>query len=434
MPRIHTAVVSNRTEKIAFFCRDEHENPLPSPILETGPVHVLPGDTVVIQVPMNERGDRPLVIYIAGPYSAPTLAERETNTRRAMDVFLALLARGHYPICPHLSHYPHERHKALLGAEIPYNVWIELDRQYLVRCDAIYYMAPSPGADDELRLARKCGKIVFENMDEVPDLTGSEWWRGLIPVEMESGKVEKLCYFDPCAPTTCPFPGCQRIASGGSWDDCNRGALVCATCMGTGSRMADGGEACGMFGEQGTDSHVPVEKPHEPQLWICPAPYDYCDTCCHSTPHEKEYDEDRSCLCDYPGSPEDGRLVRTEDHCPACIPCVPDLVQVWEQADAVGSGDPGIEAINGVRLCPECSKRIAPLFAQSERRNKSIYGFIQLKPRCWVPPMEGGYQPEAHLENPVPPSGGSGVMPPLPKGGTEQGGDAPARPTPSVRK
>jgi hypothetical protein len=183
MPRIHTAVVPDRTEKIAFFCRDEHENPLPSPVLETGPVHLAPGDTVVIQSPMNERGDRPLVIYIAGPYFAPTLAEREANTRRAMDAFLAILARGHYPICPHLSHYPHEFHIAKTQREIPYNVWIELDRQYLVRSDAIYYMAPSPGADGELRLAKRCGKIVFRSMDDVPDLTGGKWWRGLVPVE-----------------------------------------------------------------------------------------------------------------------------------------------------------------------------------------------------------------------------------------------------------
>lgn len=180
MPRIHTAVVPDRTEKIAFFCRDENENPLPSPVLETGPVHVEGGDTVVLQVPVNQRGDRPLVIFISGPYSAPTLEEREANTRRAMDVFLAILAKGHYPICPHLSHYPHEYHKEQTRTEIPYEVWIELDKQYLARCDAIYQYAPSPGAEGERRLANRCGKIVFRNMDEIPDLIGGAWGRGLI--------------------------------------------------------------------------------------------------------------------------------------------------------------------------------------------------------------------------------------------------------------
>jgi len=210
MPRIHTAVVPDRTEKIAFFCRDENENPLPSPVLETGPVHVEPGDTVVIQVPVNERGDRPLVIYIGGPYSAPTLAEREANTRRAMRAFLAILAKGHYPICPHLSHYPHEHHKQVTGKEIPYQVWIELDKQYLVRCDALYYLAPSPGADGELRLAQRAGLIVFRDLQDIPDLTGDAWARRLVPVEpgpgLEGGYQPVAHLENPVPPGAGPCP------------------------------------------------------------------------------------------------------------------------------------------------------------------------------------------------------------------------------------
>ncbi len=190
MPRIHTAVVHYRTEKIAYFCRDDNENPLPGPVLETGPIHVKRGDVVVIQVPLNERGDRPLVIFIAGPYSAPTLEEREANTRKAMDMFLAILAKGHYPICPHLSHYPHEYNKEQTRTEIPYQVWIELDKQYLARCDAILYMAPSPGADLELRVAKECGKVVFRTVDEIPDLTGEAWWRGLIHMTEPEQELE----------------------------------------------------------------------------------------------------------------------------------------------------------------------------------------------------------------------------------------------------
>jgi hypothetical protein len=169
MPRIHTAVAPFCTEKIAYFCRDNKENPLPSPVLETGPIHVKPGDIVVIQVPVNKVGDRPLMIYIAGPYSAPSLEERETNTRKAMDMFLSILSKGHYPVCPHLLHYLHEYNKEQTGTEIPYQVWIDLDKQYLSRCDAILYMAPSPGADGELRFAKRCGKIVFRNLEEIPE-------------------------------------------------------------------------------------------------------------------------------------------------------------------------------------------------------------------------------------------------------------------------
>ncbi|HQQ01217.1 MAG TPA: hypothetical protein PLY86_22395 [bacterium] len=287
MPRIHTAVVPDRTEKIAFFCRDENENPLPSPVLETGPVHVEPGDTVVIQSPMNERGDRPLVIYIAGPYSAPTLEEREANTRRSIWAFWAILSKGHYPICPHLSHYPHELFKQKFRREIPYEVWIELDKQYLIRSDAIYYMAPSPGAENERRLAVRSGKLIFHALGDIPDLKGDRWSKGLIPVASEPKQAH----------------------------------------------------------DQDAESHLPAQ---------------------------------------------------------------PESVRV----------------VNGIRLCPECWKQVAALLHGGT-------GFFPLseKKHGLVPPIEGGYQPVTHLENPVPPGGGSGVMPPLPKGGTGQSADAPTRPT-----
>lgn len=42
-----------------------------------------------------------LVIYIAAPFSAPTAAERERNTRRAEALNLLAIRQGHAPICPH---------------------------------------------------------------------------------------------------------------------------------------------------------------------------------------------------------------------------------------------------------------------------------------------------------------------------------------------
>jgi hypothetical protein len=39
-------------------------------------------------------------------------------------------------------------------------------------CDALLYLAPSPGADRELELAEKLGKRIYLHLDAVPDLSG----------------------------------------------------------------------------------------------------------------------------------------------------------------------------------------------------------------------------------------------------------------------
>lgn len=111
---------------------------------------------------------KPLVIYIAGPYSAETHAERIVNTERAMQAGHEVLQRGHWPFIPHLLHFFDDwrwwQHHGRLGPE-DYMQW---DFATLRRCDALLYVAPSPGADRELALARELRLPIYLSADDIP--------------------------------------------------------------------------------------------------------------------------------------------------------------------------------------------------------------------------------------------------------------------------
>lgn len=112
----------------------------------------------------------PLCIYVAGPLGATTGLGKLSNIYTAMAAGLELIKRGHHPLVPHLS--VHLDELATLRKEpVPYERWMALDFAWLSRADAILYLAPSPGADRELAFAREERKIVFQSLDEVPDLS-----------------------------------------------------------------------------------------------------------------------------------------------------------------------------------------------------------------------------------------------------------------------
>lgn len=101
-------------------------------------------------------------IYVAGPYSAPTEEETLANVQKCINVARVLIILGHNPYVPHLSHYVDE------GVNFGYDKWMVLTEEWLRCCDALYQVAPSPGAERELVLAEELGKPVYLKLEEVP--------------------------------------------------------------------------------------------------------------------------------------------------------------------------------------------------------------------------------------------------------------------------
>ena len=105
-----------------------------------------------------------LHIYVASPY---TVGNQDQNRRNSIEYGEIILNKGHYPFLPLAvtsqweDMYP--KH---------YEQWMDYDFGWVRKCDALYRgKGESSGADREVALAQELGKIVFWELDEIPDLT-----------------------------------------------------------------------------------------------------------------------------------------------------------------------------------------------------------------------------------------------------------------------
>jgi O-glycosyl hydrolase len=123
----------------------------------------------MFNVDENKSNMKPLKIYIAGPYSAPTLEEKLENTNKAIMAGIKVLIKGHYPYIPHLTHYvdlfAYEK-----GIPLKWEDYIDWDLTWLELCDALLFLGDSRGARIELEYAKKLGKYIFYSVDEIPNI------------------------------------------------------------------------------------------------------------------------------------------------------------------------------------------------------------------------------------------------------------------------
>ena len=109
-----------------------------------------------------------LLIYVAGPLSAPTEAELVANHDAACAAGKAILDRGHWALIPHLTLAYDTWHEEAHGAPGDYEQYLAWGFALLARCDALLYLAPSPGADRELAEAERLGLPVYRAVEEIP--------------------------------------------------------------------------------------------------------------------------------------------------------------------------------------------------------------------------------------------------------------------------
>lgn len=101
----------------------------------------------------------PLRVYVAGPYTA----DPETCTATAIEAGDQLLDAGYAPFVPHVLHYWHTLH-----TERHYEDWMRIDLTWLRAADAVLRLpGESPGADQEVALARELGIPVVDSVEGV---------------------------------------------------------------------------------------------------------------------------------------------------------------------------------------------------------------------------------------------------------------------------
>ena len=113
--------------------------------------------------------DRPLVVYVSGPYTAPTPEQVAENVRRAEDEAHEVMRRGHVPICPHSMTHQWER------GGFSWDEFLRVDLALLERCDAICMVGAWEGSAGAMRELVRAGELrlwVFKGATELPWFAG----------------------------------------------------------------------------------------------------------------------------------------------------------------------------------------------------------------------------------------------------------------------
>ena len=111
---------------------------------------------------------RPLV-FVTGPYSAPTQEEEEKNIQRAIEMGHQVFKKGYHAIVPHLlvkEFYINGDTSGIFG----YEPLMQYTLSIVPKCDMLLLYEHSPGADREWKLAESLGKTIYFYIGEMPEL------------------------------------------------------------------------------------------------------------------------------------------------------------------------------------------------------------------------------------------------------------------------
>lgn len=108
-----------------------------------------------------------ILVYVAGPFTAPTREGVEANIRRAVDLGVEVAKLGAYPVIPHANTSdPRFEHVQ------PYQFWIDATMAMLRPCEALITVdgwEKSSGARGEVELMKKRrtirGSVVFHSIE-----------------------------------------------------------------------------------------------------------------------------------------------------------------------------------------------------------------------------------------------------------------------------
>ena len=114
-----------------------------------------------------------LMILVAGPYRSGTdgdPARVAANVEAMTDVALSLYRRGHLPVMGEWFALPLiERAMARGDDDADTEIFHPVAERILERCDACLRIGgPSDGADRMVATARRFGKTVFTDLDQIP--------------------------------------------------------------------------------------------------------------------------------------------------------------------------------------------------------------------------------------------------------------------------
>ncbi|NQU98328.1 hypothetical protein HQ533_02585 [Candidatus Woesearchaeota archaeon] len=106
-------------------------------------------------------GFEKLQIYVAGPYTAKTRFGLRKNIMRAIKTGIEISKLGYIPFVPHSALANWEK----LG--LSENECIALENDQVRKADAFFFIAPSPGTNNERKLALELDLDIFTSLDRL---------------------------------------------------------------------------------------------------------------------------------------------------------------------------------------------------------------------------------------------------------------------------
>ena len=105
----------------------------------------------------------PLLIMVAGPYSASTAEQRAANLQAMNAAAAEVRRRGHIPIIGVNAALP------VLDAAPHSHPWMmDIALALAARCDALLQIGRSPGADREADVVRSLGRPIYTDLRDLP--------------------------------------------------------------------------------------------------------------------------------------------------------------------------------------------------------------------------------------------------------------------------
>lgn len=107
-----------------------------------------------------------LRIFVAAPYGdKKPKVEIDANVKKVRDVGKELVLKGHIPFIPHTMLQGWE-----MDGRFTNDHFKRIDLEWLEFCDALIFIAESPGTNLEKEIAIKKGLQIFKNLNEVPEV------------------------------------------------------------------------------------------------------------------------------------------------------------------------------------------------------------------------------------------------------------------------
>ncbi len=107
-----------------------------------------------------------MIIGVSGHYSAPTAPERQKNLDVLNEAAAAVFKKGHVPLIGVNGALPVVQY---LKEEERYETIMTISMAMMDTCDALLFLAESPGANRERDLFKAKGLPIYYSIDEVPD-------------------------------------------------------------------------------------------------------------------------------------------------------------------------------------------------------------------------------------------------------------------------